>query len=161
MSALLLLHCLAILRYVSKLWSWADECGSVLRPVSRGIEVFVSWHQEILICKYLRSSCCTFPHIITLSSQQSTFKHVCHTQLSLSLGSGSGIYTPSAGAESAVSSKSTNLRRCVGSRALGVRRKMTKYSLPKVDSAELQFLVKVPSYFEVNWTILRIDHQEG
>ena len=81
------------------------------------------------------------------------------TLSSLSLGSGSGIYTPSAGAESAVSSKSTNLRRCVGSRALGVRRKMTKYSL--LGSAELQFLVKVPSYFEVNWTILRIDHQEG
>ena len=65
---------------------WAGEmnvpgaCGLV--TVSRDIEVFVSWHQEILICKYLRSSCCTFPHIITLSSQQSTFKHFCHTQLS-------------------------------------------------------------------------------
>ena len=71
----------AVMNYLS-FWSLRDECVWELLTVSRTIEVFVSWHQEILICKYLRSSCCTFPHIITLSSQQSTFKHFCHTQLS-------------------------------------------------------------------------------
>ena len=82
----------AVMNYLS-FWSLRDECVWELLTVSRTIEVFVSWHQEILICKYLRSSCCTFPHIITLSSQQSTFKHFCHPPLSARPDSGSGIYS--------------------------------------------------------------------
>ena len=133
---------------------WGDECGSVLRTVSRDIEVFVSWHQEILICKYLRSSCCTFPHIITLSSQQSTFKHFCHTQLSRLR------YLHSTG-RSPVSS----FIKIYKSPALcGVQSSLWEKAWSKhplfYDSV-VQSSKNLPSCFEVNWTILRIDHQEG
>ena len=141
----------AVMNYLS-FWSLRDECVCELLTVSRTIEVFVSWHQEILICKYLRSSCCTFPHIITLSSQQSTFKHFCHPPLSAPAWLRLRYLLRSRGQVMTSQQFYQNLQicsRCVWPQTQSVRKvKYLNLLYDLVHTAQPQFFGKVPSYLE-------------